>query len=121
MIYLACPYSHADLGVREHRFREACRATAALIRAGHVVFCPVVHFHALVDYGLPTDWQSWERIDREFLRRCDEVVLLKPDGWEQSEGVRAEDRVAQEFGLPVSTLAGGRNPSSALFPVSDGP
>ena len=49
MIYLACPYSHDDSSVREHRFHAACRAAAQLIRAGHVVFCPVVHSHPLAE------------------------------------------------------------------------
>jgi len=117
MIYLACPYTHPDPAVRQHRFREACRSSAALIRAGHVVFCPIVHSHPLVEFDLPTDWQSWERIDREFLRRCDEIVVLMLEGWETSAGVRAELAFAAEVGLPVhfleSDLANSGGPNDA--------
>ena len=105
MIYLASPYTHADAGVRKERFRAACRATAALMRQGHVVFSPIVHGHPLVAEGLPIEWPWWERFDREHLSRCDEVVVLMLDGWETSAGVQAEIRIAEESGKPVRYLA----------------
>ena len=104
MMYLASPYSDPDPGVREARFRAACRAAAELMRAGHVVHCPVVHSHPLTAFGLPTDWSYWERCDREFLRRCDEVVVLTLDGWQGSVGVQAEIRLAAELAKPISFL-----------------
>src|SRR4051812_15243129 len=84
MIYLASPYSHDDPTVREERFREACRATAALIDVGEVVYSPIVHSHPLAAHGLPTAWEFWEKQDRELIARCDEVVVLTLDGWESS-------------------------------------
>ncbi|MBM3983831.1 MAG: DUF1937 family protein, partial [Planctomycetes bacterium] len=90
MIYLASPYSHPDPDVREQRFRAACRATAALLMAGEVVFSPIVHSHPLVAFEMPTAWSFWERIDRAHLERCDEVVVLMLDGWAHSLGVREE-------------------------------
>ena len=105
MIYLASPYSHPDPAVREQRFRAACRATAAQLRAGAVVFSPIVHSHPLVEFGLPTAWSAWERIDRVYLERCDEVVVLMLDGWEESAGVRAEVGIARGLGKAVRFLA----------------
>jgi len=81
-----------------------CRAVAALLRAGHVVFSPIVHCHVLVEHGLPTDW-FWHHADREHLERCHEVVVLMLDGWEQSARVQAEIRTARELGKPVRYLA----------------
>jgi len=98
MIYLASPFSHPDPLVRETRFDAACRATAALIRTGHVVFSPIVHGHPLVRFGLPTYWAFWQRHDQELLRRSDEVIVLRIDGWEESEGVRAEVELAAALG-----------------------
>jgi nucleoside 2-deoxyribosyltransferase len=105
MIYLASPYSHSEAEVRDERFRDACRAAARLIAAGHVVFSPIVHGHPLVRHGLPTDWPFWERFDRNHLARCDEVVVLMLDGWRESVGVAAEIRIAAELGKPVRYLA----------------
>ena len=101
MIYLASPYSHPDPAVRERRFRDACRAAAALLRSGRAVFSPIAHSHPLVAHGLPTDWSFWEWQDREHLARCDEVMVLMLDGWEESVGVREEIRIAREMDKPV--------------------
>jgi nucleoside 2-deoxyribosyltransferase len=104
VIYLASPYSHADPAVREARYQAACRTTAALLRAGLVVFSPIVHSHPLVAFALPTGWDFWERIDRAYLARCDELVVLMLDGWKESTGVRAEIALARGLGKPVRFL-----------------
>jgi len=101
MIYLASPYSHPDAAVREARFRAACQATAGLLKAGHHVLCPIAHSHPLVAYGLPTDWDFWQQVDHEYLRHCDEMVVLMLDGWRESKGVLAEIGIAEELGKPV--------------------
>ena len=104
MIYLASPYSHPDHRVREARFRAACRATARLIRAGQPVFAPVVQGHALVTYGIPSDWVFWQPLAREYVARCDELVVLQLDGWRESEGVQAELALAAALGKRVDFL-----------------
>ena len=101
MIYLASPYSHPDPMVREARFDAACRATADSVRAGQVMFSPIVHGHPLVRFGLPTDWAFWRRFDAEHLRRCDELLVLRIDGWRESEGVQAEMELAAAMGKRV--------------------
>lgn len=115
MIYLASPYTHPDSSVREARFDAACLATAELVRAGHMVFSPIVHGHPLVRFDLPIEWEYWERIDREHLRRCDEVVVLMLDGWRESRGVQAEIDLAIEMDLPIRYL-----PSSTISNSSGG-
>ena len=113
MIYLASPYSHPDSAIREERFRAACLAAAQLMGAGNVVFSPIVHSHPIALHGLPTDWRFWECHDREHLVRCDEVVVLMLDGWQESEGVHAEIRIAKELSKPVWYL----EPETQLFPT----
>ncbi|HUQ71568.1 MAG TPA: DUF1937 family protein [Planctomycetaceae bacterium] len=104
MIYLASPYSHPDLSVREQRFRDVCRAVIQLLHAGETVFSPIAHSHALAEHGLPTDWSFWERHDRDHLSRCDEIIVLMLDGWRESVGVVAEIQIARELGKPVRYL-----------------
>ena len=102
--YLCSPFSHPDPVVREQRFEAACRATAELMRSGKSVFSPIVSSHPLCRYGLPLDWQFWQRHDLAFLAMCDEVVVLKLDGWAQSVGVQAEIAAARTLGKPVTFL-----------------
>ncbi len=102
MIYLASPYTDPNPAVREFRAREACRITAALIRAGRVIYSPIVSSHPLVEYGMPTDWEFWKRFDRDIIRRCDSMIVLMLDGWDKSVGVNAEIEIAEACGLAVS-------------------
>jgi hypothetical protein len=104
MIYLASPYSHPDIVVRERRFRDVCHAAVDLIKAGHEVFSPIAHSHALVEHGLPTHWSFWETHDRHHLAHCDEVVVLMLEGWYTSVGVQAELRLAKELNKPIRYL-----------------
>lgn len=104
MIYLASPYTHSDPSVREARFDAACQATVGLVRSGHVVFSPIVHGHPLVRFDLPIEWDYWERFDREYLRRCNEVAVLMIDGWRESRGVQAEIDLAIDMDLPIRYL-----------------
>ncbi|MFO0915248.1 MAG: DUF1937 family protein [Pirellulales bacterium] len=105
MIYLASPYSHESPAVRQQRYGDACQAVVHLLHAGLAVFSPIVHSHPLVSYGLPTDWSFWQRVDQEHLRRCDQMIVLMLDGWEESRGVAAEIDIARELGLPIDYLS----------------
>jgi hypothetical protein len=124
-IYLASPYSHPDPGIREQRFEAACLATAELVRRGTVVFSPIVHGHPLVRFGLPTTWEYWSRFDHEYLRRCDRMIVLMLDSWQDSRGVQAEISLARELGLPIdyatlsmiSNVSGG-DTSMSVRPLS---
>lgn len=104
MIYLATPYSDPDPAVREHRYREACRYAASLMRAGNHVFSPIAHSHGIAQHDVPGDWAYWESLDRRFLEMCDEVGVLMLDGWHESKGVQAEIRIARELGKPGTHL-----------------
>ena len=104
MIYLASPYTHPAPAVRLERYHAVCRAAAGLIRAGCVVFSPIAHSHAITEHGLPVEWSFWERQDREHLRRCDELLVLKLAGWRDSAGVQAEVALAWAWGKPVGYL-----------------
>lgn len=106
LTYLACPYSHADAGVREERFRLCTKAAAWLIQSKHWnVFSPITHSHPLHTMGgCASDWKTWEAIDREYLHvSCRMVVLCLP-GWSLSTGVGSEIRIARTLGLPILYL-----------------
>lgn len=105
MIYLASPFTHPDADVRERRFQEACRAAAALMRAGLTVFSPIAHSVPIARFGLPTNWEFWSQVDRDYLSRCDLLAVLTLPGWRESVGVTAEIEFAREFGLPIVYVA----------------
>ena len=46
----------------------------------YVVFAPIVLTHPLMEFDLPSDWDYWERFDREHLARCTELAVLMLEG-----------------------------------------
>lgn len=105
LTYLACPYSHPMRTVRVARFEAVNKATAVLMRKGHLVFSPISHTHPIAEAGgLPLGWEFWEAFDRAYLAHSRLVMVLRVDGWAESKGVAAELRIAGELGLPVEYM-----------------
>jgi hypothetical protein len=103
--YLASPYTHVDVVVRQRRYEAACLAISELLKAGQHVYSPIVYSHQLCAYGLPVDWQFWQEYDRRLLEICDGLIVLQLDGWQESVGVNAEMAIARELGKPISFLS----------------
>ncbi len=102
MIYLASPYSHQDPKVMDHRFHQVAESAARLMAAGVQLFCPITHTHPIVIAGaLPRGAEYWLTFDRWFIERCDAVVVVMIDGWEESVGVTHEIEMARVLGKPV--------------------
>ena len=100
MIYLASPHSHPDPAVRQRRFEDACAATAAILRAGRLVFSPIAHPHHL-PVGEGRGWEFWRELDSWFIARCSFLWVLQLDGWRESVGVQAEIDLAAECDKPM--------------------
>lgn len=104
-MYLASPYTAPDEAVRTARYGAACLVTAQLLREGHLVFSPIAHSHPLAAYGLPVEFDFWQRHCLSFLAGwATELCVLTLSGWQESRGVAAEIRFAREHGLPVSLV-----------------
>lgn len=97
MIYLACPIKHTDPLIEAWRCAVATRAAASLHDAGIPVFSPATHGHGFAKLSSTRQgWDYWSRIDLPILLSCCSIlVVLELDGWEQSQGVRAEIEAAE--------------------------
>lgn len=109
LLYLACPYTHADFAIRTRRFEAATNAAAALIKQGHIVFSPITMTHpidvVLAGAANTLGSEYWVDFDTVFMDRCDEIAVLKIDGWQQSSGVQREISYFRERGKPVWSLS----------------
>jgi hypothetical protein len=105
-IYLGVPYSHDDPQVRLERFQHVTRFAAKLADAGLVVFSPITMTHPMVTIGTcpSCSWDYWEKFDTAFLLNCKKLIVYKLPGWEQSEGLTAEIKVAKANGIPVEEV-----------------
>ena len=104
-IYLACPYSHADMEIVERRVMAVNAWAGKLMRQGHCVFSPLSHSHpiAMTMVGQShMDTNFWLAQDLPMLVDwADEMWVLKLEGWEQSKGIHIETVAAWEFDIPV--------------------
>lgn len=102
MIYLAGPYTHFDPSVMEDRYQEHMRHLAHLLNEGLVVFSPIVSWHVVADvHHLPIDWTFWRYLDLAILERCDRLIVLMLDGWQDSVGTTAEIDFAKLKPIPI--------------------
>jgi nucleoside 2-deoxyribosyltransferase len=110
LIYLASPYSHPNPAERKRRYDLACIAAAQLMNGAQIhgeplaVFCPIAHSHEigkLLPEEKATDHQFWMEQDLPVLERCDVLLVLQIDGWDQSRGVKEEIFFARWKGIPV--------------------
>jgi hypothetical protein len=106
VIYLASPYSHPDPAVRRRRFKAACRAAAAMLTKGLMVYSPIVHSAPIAACGLDDmDHDFWMHVDRPYLEWCTIVMVMTLDGWRESRGVSAEIAAARSMRKPVSFIS----------------
>jgi nucleoside 2-deoxyribosyltransferase len=105
IIYLASPYSHPEESIRQRRYHLACRTAAKLMASDIVVFSPLANTIPAVEFGgLELSHQGFLRLDLPMLRRCDELLLLCLDGWQESIGVQQELGEAIAFHKPITTI-----------------
>ena|ERR1700722_17277996 len=108
IIYLACPYTHAESEVMEERYKSATSAAAKLIEKGHVVFSPITMTHP-IDKILAKDKVSlgskyWIDFDELFMSVCSKMIVLMVEGWKESEGIQREIEYFQARGREVTYL-----------------
>lgn len=104
-IYLGSPYSHHDPAMRHQRYRQVGRAAAHLIREGLIVYSPIVHCHLIArEFGLPKEFEFWERFDYAMLEPAGLLMVLKLPGWEESRGLTAEMAFARKKEIPLKFM-----------------
>lgn len=97
MIYLASPYTGTKEEMQQ-RYETVLHVTATFIANKHWVYSPIVHCHEMaVRYSLPRDHTFWYEYDKNTIERADSVYVLQLPGWETSNGVRGEIKLAEAF------------------------
>jgi len=103
-VYLASPYTHEQYLVRALRTRAAARAAGVLLKAGYLVFSPIVHGHLIAIYSefpVPIDYSYWESLNEEFILWSDALYILTLDGWEDSIGIKREIEIARTYNKEI--------------------
>ena len=111
MIYLACPYTHADVEVSRKRYELVTKVAGWLMRPDcrlgrYVVISPITHSHPISELSeIPQfDWDFWQYQDFELISRCDEFWVLRIPGWHKSTGVKDETKFVHDRGMTWAWL-----------------
>jgi len=103
--YLAIPYSNEDESVMDFRAEISDMICADLMNQGRLIYAPISSCHHIAKkYGLPREWEFWQRLDREFVKICGRIIVITLDGWENSVGVQAEISLAKKYGLEIEYI-----------------
>lgn len=102
LIFISSPYTHKDTQITEDRVIMVSKFSAKLVSEGYVAISPIVYGHTLLKFhDMPSDWQFWKNYCETFILKCDKVIVLKLDGWEDSTGVKGEIEFAKLHNIPV--------------------
>lgn len=105
-IFLACPYSHAERVIVEHRFQVCNFVAARIARGGSAVYSQVSMSHPINGYLTDLDkaaiGQLWAPIDKVFMDAMTEIIVIDEPGWKESSGVQREIEIFKDRGLRVS-------------------
>ena len=100
--YVATPYSKFPGGIFE-AYREACRQTAVLIRAGVPAFSPIAHTHGVAIEGNidPMSHDIWLPADAPMMEAAGGLIVCMMEGWDTSYGIAHEIEAFKAAGKPI--------------------
>lgn len=102
-IFVVSPYSDDDNDVINQRALDADMYVGELTRQGKVCYSAISAMrHLLSVCGLPGTWAYWRMHCERMMIHASEVHVLCLDGWEQSEGVKAEIEIAKIFNKKIT-------------------
>ena len=102
--YLAAPYTHPQISVREDRAQFAARiATRLTAMYGDAVYSPISLGHMMDTYLPPklSTHKFWMKHCLPFLRVSKVVTVLPMRGWRESKGLQEELALAKVLHIPV--------------------
>jgi hypothetical protein len=118
MVYLASPYTHADKAVQADRFLAVVKACGWLMvnsSDAQMIYSPIAHTHPIADNCvLPGHWGFWETCDKAMLSRCSEIWVFCIPGWSKSTGVKAERKIASDYGLATRFIVAQQDGTYAI-------
>jgi hypothetical protein len=102
-VYLASPYTHDDVYVREDRFLQAVKACAYALNEWRVnITNSIVFTHPILTrYPMPVEWEFWARYDGVIINLCEEVWVLCVPGYTHSMGLNSEVKLGRDSGKRI--------------------
>lgn len=104
LIYVGSPYSHQYGWIKEDRYQVVMKFVAKKILEEdyRCLFSPIIYTHVMAcKFNLPKDFAFWKPLNDKILIKSDTLWVLRLSGWEKSEGLADEIKIATEQGKPI--------------------
>jgi len=103
--YLGLPYTHEDKFMLHFRAEVSNMIAAKLTLEGRIIFAPISAWHHIaMKYDLPGNFEYWEKLDEAFIKVSKKLLVIKLPGWDTSNGVTLEKKIANENGVPIEYI-----------------
>lgn len=101
-IFVAGPYNCPDPVEKESRLNEIKNYCLRMFLNGDSPISALLMGLVYANHGtLPTDTDTWRTFSITLLKGCDELHVLKIEGWELSSGVQSEIDAAEKLGIII--------------------
>jgi hypothetical protein len=105
LIFVSSPYTHSNPEVVEENYVKVTKLVSELCSNGQVAISPITYGHTLLKFkDMPSDWEFWKNFCLTLLKKCDEMVVYKMEGWDKSKGVTEEINMAESLGLKITYI-----------------
>lgn len=103
-IFVAGPFNHPDKKVKDYRTRTIAQYCVKIFNEGNFPVSALLSGLAIVNYSclpVPTDTETWRNFSIKYVEGCDELHILKLEGWEESSGLKTEIATAERLGILI--------------------
>lgn len=104
LFYLASPFSSNNKQVEAYRFKAVTYILSKLHQEKRFVYSPITHNYPMIEKGLMKAHEEWMQFDLAMLSKCDGLLVLKLEGFENSRGVTQEIAFAEKNGIPIEWI-----------------
>ena len=100
LIYFSSPYTDDNRALEEHRYDAITDLMSDIITCGLPItaYSPITYTHHLAP--LVDSEFNWIEFDKQFLLRCDAMIVITLGNWERSRGIKEEIKFCIDNNIP---------------------
>lgn len=96
------PFNTTDVELKKNRVHTIATYCAKIFHEGMIPVSALLSGLAFAEHAeLPTDTMTWANFSKQYVKGCDEMHVLKLDGYDTSRGVLLEIEEANRLGIKV--------------------
>lgn len=102
--FIAFPYTHDSPEITRWRMNMFWKYSGRMLSEGDFVISPMSMLSAAENTHKGLDFDNWSSYCEALILKSDKLCVLRLPGWENSQGVLAEIKIAETNGIPVTFM-----------------